>query len=202
MDAVDAALEGKTHRITKRMVFLLDPVPWGYALRLKERIIDEGIEAFVDLLAKILLESSARTAFRAAVQTSSTLTPLNRKRLEHALDHLDAGEYDEAFPPLIIGVEGALRDVARGRGVRVKMSNANSVAAQLKLEHEHKLLIAAIYGAANDGRHGEDADSRDDCVLALLALLIWIEEEFVKPVLKSWLATRLNEEFVGGYLAA
>jgi hypothetical protein len=202
IDAAEEALKASDDHTAKRLVFLLEDVPWGYALRMKERIIAEGADAFVELLAEILLEERVLTAFRGAVRMASTLSDRNQKHLEHALDHIDAGEYLEAFPPLIIGVEGALRDVAKARGVRKAMSNVRAAARLLKLEHEHELLIGAIYSAANDGRHGEDGEARDDCVLTLLAMLLWIQEEFGRPVVKNWLSMRLNEEFVAGYLAA
>jgi hypothetical protein len=207
--AVEKALKASDDHTSKRMVFLLAETPWGYALRVKERILAEGPGAFVDLLAEVLLEERATAALRDAVSKSETLSKRNRQLLDHALDHLESGEFVLAFPGLITGVEGALRNVARARGVRKNLSNARAAARYLKVEREHELLIAAIWAAANDDRHGEgddheeaERDARDNCVLALLAMLVWIQEEHESPVLKVWLSNRLTEVLAGGYLAA
>lgn len=172
-----------------RLLILLRYVPLGRALAMMELMVSRGREPFLEVLAKVLLDPSRIEVFRTVVSAAS-LPASVEKDLLHAFEHLEEREVDLAFPPLIGGLEGAMRDAARARGDRKIRRNARSVAAIL-FDTDYELLIGMIYSEANDGRHGVPFDRRAGCVLALVGLVVWMNDCQQRPAI-PWLGQEVG----------
>jgi hypothetical protein len=178
--------------ISARLAVLLGHVGVGKALQIMELMLAEGRDALLSLLGRVLLSPDSLEVFSRAVEEA----PLSRHvelDLRHALEHLVDGDTSRAFPPLITGLEGALRDSARARGNFRKPKSARGVAAALKMKKDHEHLIGDVYKVTNDGRHGEDLDREVGCVLGLVGLVVWMDDCLDQPAVK-WLGRRLEQE--------
>jgi hypothetical protein len=173
-----------------RLAVLLRHVGVGRAVEMLELMVSSGPAPLVAVLAEIVLDPSALKAFEVAVE-AACLSSQAENDLIHALEHLGEGDPDRAFPPLVTGLEGALRDAVRAQGDRKKRPNARALAAVLSLDKDHQLLIGEIYSEVNDGRHGNELDRHAACVLALVGLTIWMDECLEKPAVE-WLGRELD----------
>jgi hypothetical protein len=179
-----------------RLVFILDHMGFGYAMRLMERMADRGIEPLVDLLEQVLMEAEVLARLDAAVQDAQLLRPGVRRHLRHGIGHLQAGEFHDALPPLLIGLEGALRDGARAQSDNKAFPNARSAIMVIKFDAPQELYLRQVVyatGQGNNVRHGEDADSRRLSVFALVGLLLWLER-FTSLSTMLWLGRNLEAE--------
>lgn len=191
LDEVESALDD-ADPMARRLSYLLRGVAAGRALLLMERLISEGSEPMIELLADVLLVEAVFDLFRRAI-IHAGIDGDARGDLEHALEHLSEAEFDRAFPPLVAGLEGALRQTARARGDTRQRSNARAVVMAMDAEHEHVLIVGSIYGDLNDGRHGIDLDRRSGCVLGLVGMVIWIELALEQPAVR-WLGRQIDQE--------
>jgi hypothetical protein len=180
----------ETDPVGARLTVVLGHMGVGRALDVMELMLAEGRNALLALLGRVLLSPEALDVFSRAVD-EAPLSAHVELDLRHALEHLAEGDTDRAFPALITGLEGALRDSARTCGAK-KPKNALGAAAVLKMEKGHQHLIGAVYKVANDGRHGEDMDREIGCVLGLVGLVIWMNDCLDQPAVK-WLGLQLDQ---------
>jgi hypothetical protein len=157
-----------------------------------ELMLAEGREALLRLLGQTLLSTDSLEVFLHAVDEAPLSNDVELD-LRHALEHLAEGDTGRAFPSLLAGLEGALRDSARSQGHVRKPKNARGVAAVLKMKKDHEHLIGAVYGVANDGRHGADLDREIGCVLGLVGLVVWMNDCLGQPAVK-WLGRQLERD--------
>jgi hypothetical protein len=179
--------------IGARLTVVLGHVGVGRALEIMELMLAEGRDALLALLGRVLLSPESLDVFSRAVD-EAPLSAHVELDLRHALEHLAEGDADRAFPSLLTGLEGALRDSARTRGVG-KPKNARGAAAVLKMKKGHEHLIGAVYRVANDGRHGEDLDREIGCVLGLVGLVVWMNECLDQPAVQ-WLGRQLDQNLL------
>src|SRR6476620_6749667 len=183
----------ETDPVGARLTVVLGHVGVGRALEIMELMVTEGRDALIALLGRVLLSPESLEVFTRAVD-EAPLSPHVELDLRHALEHLFEGDTDRAFPSLLTGLEGALRDSARCRGTR-KPKNARGAAAALKMKKDHEHLIGTIYKVANDGRHGDDMDREIGCVLGLVGLTVWMNDCLDQPAVK-WLGRQLDQELL------
>jgi hypothetical protein len=193
LEALEREL-AETDPACSRLSVLLDHVGVGRAIAVMEQMVERGTKPLVDLLEDALLDSSALEHFRHAVK-SAALPDLVKGDLLHALDHLLEDSPNHALPPLFTGLEGAFRHALLARGDERKRSNARSIAAALGMKKDHELLIGTIYSQGNNGRHGADLDRREACVLALVGLVLWMDECQGEPAVE-WLGQQLEHRLL------
>jgi hypothetical protein len=139
----------------------------------------------------------------AALDSASVLSDVPRQHLQHGLRHLGEHEVLNAWPPLIIGLEGAFTDVAIAQGIAVRVGNhvhltdANGKALTKKLPsvegvaallgHDDNddfgdFLVRQVYGGeGNPFRHGSAKDGiRDRAICLAVAVIGWLDA-FVAP---------------------
>jgi hypothetical protein len=190
MDRVERELK-ESDPACARLSVLLEQVGVGRALALMERMLAEGSAPLLEVLGDVLLSAEALGTFTEVVR-SADLPVLVEGDLIHALEHLLEEEADHALPPLLNGLEGALRDAAIKRGDSRRRPNARSLAAALKMKKDHELLVATIYDRTNDGRHGAELDRKEACVLVLVGLVLWMTECCDEPGTK-WLGREVDK---------
>lgn len=151
-----------------------------------------------------------------ALDTATVLSDVPRDHLKHGLRHLGQREPQDAWPPLIIGLEGAFADVAVAQGVAVRSGNdvyfadANAKPVKKpggvedvakKLGHAAggsdfgEFLIRKVYGGeGNPFRHGTARDGvRERSICLAVAVVGWLDA-FVAPGSESLLADAVQAE--------
>jgi hypothetical protein len=138
-----------------------------------------------------LLERDFLSVLSASLAVANAPQP-SRDHIAHALDHLAAGEVRNAWPPLVIGIEGLFWAEAAAEGYVDKEGRFTAKAArQGKPRSAIDLLLAmpinervqrflrrsAFGGSANAFRHGRlhPAGERLQCLIWLLALVAWFD---------------------------
>lgn len=138
-----------------------------------------------------LLSLEAIEAFRVALEVADVAAPA-ADHVRHALNHLAAGQLRDAWPPLVIGVEGlywaeaeedgflddqgSFTDKALRRG---RPTNAIDIVLALPINERVQRFLRrfAFGGAANAFRHGRlhTVGERQQIHLWLLALVVWFD---------------------------
>jgi hypothetical protein len=152
----------------------------------------------------------------AALDSAGVLSDVPRQHLQHGLRHLGEHEVFNAWPPLIIGLEGAFTDVAIAQGIAVRVGNhvhltdANGNALQRRfpsvegvaalLGHDKTddfgdFLVHQVYGGeGNAFRHGSAQDGiRDRAICLAVAVIGWLDA-FVAPGSLDLLSRAVTEE--------
>jgi hypothetical protein len=193
-DAIEAQLDPEA----KRLLFVLDHMGFGHAMQVMELMVEKGIDPLIDLLGQVLLDDDFLVQIDELLAEAAPLRETVRQHLRHGIEHLRAGEFHHAGPPLVTGLEGALRDGARQRSNK-KIPNAESAIMIIEFEQPQDLFLRQVVYSpkhANNVRHGEDVDPRAMSVLALVALLLWLEK-FSSLSMMIWLGRTLGSEFQG-----
>jgi hypothetical protein len=151
-----------------------------------------------------------------ALDSAGVLSDVPRQHLQHGLRHLGEHEVFDAWPPLIIGLEGAFADVAIAQGIAVRVGNhvhlvdANGDALKKKvpsvegvaalLGHDDNddfgdFLVRQVYGGeGNPFRHGSAQDGIRDRALCLAVAVIGWLDAFVAPGSLDLLSRAVMEE--------
>jgi hypothetical protein len=131
-------------------------------------------------------------ALRGAVGAVPAVYARPAQHVAHALEHVSSGEFDHAWPSLVIGVEGlfwaaaeqlgvlaANGTVATTNGRRRHARSANDVIAACPISATVRTMLArdAFGSTANALRHGRGGnhDVARQCDLWLLALCAWFD---------------------------
>lgn len=201
LDAADRAMELEEHRLSKRLVIVFDPLVFGLGLRAQERMIEAGgPEPVIELLGAIVLDQELVDVLALMVRESD-LGAGPREELLDGIKWLQEGHLRRASLALTTGAEGALHDLSKRRKLRER-KNAAGVGQILDLPGNQGLLLAGVFTHLNARRHGKHEDYRRDCVLAVLALLVWAGAETGHDIVGRWLAARVEEAVHGGALPA
>jgi len=80
-------------------------------------------EQLFDFLEAALADPDSTRGTCEALDDASILSDVPRHHLKHGLEHLARQESQDAWPPLIIGLEGAFADVAIDQGIAVRVDN-------------------------------------------------------------------------------
>jgi hypothetical protein len=140
-----------------------------------------------------LLEQDALAAMEEALAIADAAAPAG-DHVAHALAHLAADELRNAWPPLVIGVEGLfwaeaeehgfLDDDGRFSAKAARSgppSNAIDIILALPINPRVQRFLRrfAFGGPANAFRHGRlhGIGERQQCLMWLLALVVWFDGE-------------------------
>jgi len=139
----------------------------------------------------------------SALDQADVLADVPRRHLQHGLRHLGERDVFDAWPPLIIGLEGAFTDVAIEQGIAVRKGNhvhladqngaplpekiksVEGVARQLGVDSSTDFgdfLLRQVYGGqGNPFRHGSAQEGiRDRAICLAVAVIGWLDA-FVTP---------------------
>lgn len=157
-----------------------------FMVKLRLDVDDPDLSGLDELLAPPTL-----AALREALAIAEAPMPA-RDHLEHALDHLTAGELRQAWPSLVIGVEGLYWAEAEEDGFldgdgrfsdkaarQGRPTNAIDIILALPINERVQRFLRryAFGGPANAYRHGRlhDVGEREQTLMWLLALVTWLD---------------------------
>jgi hypothetical protein len=190
--------------MVEKLVISLHADPWERDALLEFLECALADEEFVDRVTKLLNDAD-------------TLSSVAREHLKHGLAHLRERQPFEAWPPLIIGLEGAFADVAVERGVAGRDGNdiylldaegnrlgarspsVEKLARELGVSPEDtefgEFLIRRVYGGkGNPFRHGTARDGVPERSLCLAVAVIGWLDAFVSPGCRDLLRDALVRE--------
>jgi hypothetical protein len=173
-----------------------------------------GEAALVDLLERAVRDERVLARLRATI-SALPLSESKRVRLDHALGHVESGEFPLAIDALIAVVEGMFWSEAEGRGLirgRGRFTPASGWGGEARgveslfrpLEVPpvfREFLVHRAYGGRGDSfRHGRaDEGEREQVVFLVFALAGWLEL-FAGAPARSWLLATLERELTSGNL--
>lgn len=132
----------------------------------------------------------------AAVSRCETLTTSQRHHLLHGLDHARRGEWLDASPPLLDGLEGAFWSAAREQNVinsdrylveqpTKLIKGVDALFKRLPLPGEYATFLRRrVFGTTGNAfRHGDaEGGERRQVLFGVAALAGWLEEFADEPV--------------------
>ena len=178
--------------------FLLSVFGMGCARRFAGLTRDEVEQALLHALADTLTDGDYLPALRHALKTAPHLGEVQRAWLDHGLAHAHAGDWTQAVPPLLSGLEGALHRAAvqttliRDRGG--KFMAAEKLVKEMALSDDYTLFVVrrVFGGIGNAFRHGRaDSGERDQTIFAIVALAGWLDY-FTRPRLSRSSSARCS----------
>jgi hypothetical protein len=166
-------------------------------------------DAMLDALEAAVRDESLVQELQAAVERCQVLTSSQRHHLKHGLQHASRGEWLDACPPLLNGLEGAFWSAARDYNVVDEKRHLTSRPTKLVrgVESLFKHLQAPaeyvtflrhqVFGTtANPFRHGDAVSGeRRQALFSVAALAGWLDE-FADSPAQYELATRLDLHIV------
>jgi hypothetical protein len=162
--------------------FLLSVFGMGTARRFAGLKRDEVEQALLHALAHTLTDSDYLPALRQALAKAPHLGDVQRAWLDHGLAHAHAGDWTQAVPPLLAGLEGALHraavQTALIRDRRGKYIPAEKLVKEMALSDDYTLFVVrqVFGGIGNAFRHGRaDSGQRDQTIFAIVALAGWLD---------------------------
>lgn len=177
---------------------------------------NEGLEV-LDFVEAALADDQFLDDAIALLDQADVLSEPARKHLRHGLDHVRGREFLHAWPPLIIGLEGAFADVAVANQIAVRINNhiylvgddgaplsrkAPSVEGVARvLGHSAaesdfgEFLVRQVYGGeGNPFRHGTAREGvRERSIALAIAVIGWLDA-FVIPGSRDLLREALAHE--------
>jgi hypothetical protein len=206
--------------------YLVSPLRAAEHLFLSLHAAPGDLQELLDFIEAALANSEFVDETCAMLDQADVLSEIARAHLQHGLRHLRAGEVIHAWPPLIIGLEGAFVDVAIDGGIAVRVGNhvhladidgkplpqkvpsVEGVAASLgqKQDDFGQFLVRQVYGNEGDPfRHGVAQEGvRDRAVCLAVAVVGWLDafvvpgsQELLRLAVIDELARREEEEDPG-----
>lgn len=198
--------------------YLISPLGMGERLMLTLHAAPGDADELFDFLEAALADDRFVTECSEALDRAEILGDVPRAHLKHGLAHLRERDVFNAWPPLIIGLEGAFIDVAVARGVAVRDGNhiyladdngnrlsqkpggVEDVAKKLGIEPADDFgdfLMKKVYGGeGNPFRHGSAREGiRERAICLAVATLGWLDA-FVAPGSLELLDDAVREELV------
>lgn len=163
--------------------FVLSVLSPRHCLLLLELQREQVYEATFHALDHAVRQSDLVDAVSGAIGEVSYLTHEQRDWLIHGLEHAKTGDWVQAVPPLITGLEGALHGAALDAQVIPAGSEANYMAAEKLIkriefgEEFRAFAIRLAFGGRGQAfRHGRPKDaSRDQALLLVVAVIGWLD---------------------------
>jgi hypothetical protein len=160
--------------------FLLALLDMRRARQLADLDVEAVENVLVDALEKVVREGDLVGALQEMAESAPLLNLLQRRWLQHGLEHAQRGEWDQAVPPLILGIEGALAAEARLRNL-IPQTEGNFLGAEALVrrlepgEPYVRFMTRRAYGGqGNAFRHGRAGDgTREQTLYLVLALVGW-----------------------------
>jgi hypothetical protein len=163
--------------------FLLSVLSPRHFLLLLELRREQVYQATFDALEHAIRHSDLLDAVSTAIGEVSYLTDEQRDWLVHGLEHTKTGEWVQAVPPLITGLEGALHGAALDANVIPPGPEGNLMAAEKLIksvefgdEFQAFAIQLAFGGRGQAFRHGRPRNaSRDQALLLVVAVIGWLD---------------------------
>jgi hypothetical protein len=187
--------------------YLLYHLDERFLVRLARLEREEVEEVVLDALEGAVRDEEFSAALQEGVGHAAMLNSSQRRHLQHALEHAEAGEWVDASPPLMSGLEGAFWATAHERAVinadRTRADNPNKLIKGV--ENVVRLVVAdegfslfvrrRVFGTTGDPyRHGDaDGGERRQVLLGIAALCGWVDSFVGLPALPV-LSVELNEQ--------
>lgn len=182
--------------------FLLSVFGLNAARRLAGLSRAQVEEALLSALAEVVCEGEYVAALRQVLHDAPYLNEITRQWLDHALEHAAEGEWVQAVPPMLAGLEGALHRAATERALIVarggKFIGVEALVKQMAVDEDYtSFLIRRVFGGiGNAFRHGRaDSGERDQVLFAIVAVAGWVDfflELSAMEVLAGELSGRLD----------
>lgn len=160
-------------------------------------------DALLDAIEDVVRDGKLTAVLRKLVSESSYPPACSRDWLIHGLEHAEGGEWVQAVPPLIAGLEGALYGVALDRSLiaprKGKFVGAEKLVKTLAVSSEFEaFMIRRVYGGeGNAFRHGRaDSGERRQTLHSVVALVGWVDA-FLEESLMRGLGRLLAERLPG-----
>jgi hypothetical protein len=196
--------------------YLVSPLGAGEQLFLTIYAQPGHAKSLFEFLEEALADEDFVESACAALDEAEVLTDVPRRHLQHGLRHLAEHNVFDAWPPLIIGLEGAFTDVAVAKGIAVRKGNhvfladgngeplskkidsVEGIAAKLGLDRDTdfgEFLLRQVYGGeGNPFRHGSAQEGiRDRAVCLAVAVIGWLDA-FVAPGSLDLFSLAVSEE--------
>lgn len=175
------------------VLFLIASLPMSIGLPIYEAVEEaKRDEELLDGLERALQGASLLAQIEAAVQTSSELDPIAKRRLVVALEAVGEGHYIDAAPDLSQGLERAFILLARRRGIvddnnkfliparTARAKKVEDLFEHLALDYGYRRYLNSwVFGDfGNPARHGtlpDEAAHRRWVLRAVAALLGWFQ---------------------------
>jgi hypothetical protein len=164
---------------------------------------DQVEQALLTALAHVVCDGEYVDALREVLRDAPHLTRTTHEWLDHALEHAAAGDWVQAVPPMLLGLEGALHRAAVEKALIIdrggKFLPAERVVKEMALDEDYAaFVIRRVFGGiGNAFRHGRaDSGERDQVLFAVVALAGWVDlflELNAMGVLASELSSRLDD---------
>jgi hypothetical protein len=187
--------------------YLLDHLEVRLLMHLAPLEPEEVETVLLDALEGAVRAEEFSGALQDGIGHARMLNPSQRRHLQHALEHAQAGDWVDASPPLMSGLEGAFWATARERLVinpdRTRADNPNKLIKGV--ENVVRLVVTddgfslfvrrRVFGTTGDSyRHGDaDGGERRQVLLGIAALCGWVDEFVGLPALPV-LSGELNQE--------
>jgi hypothetical protein len=203
VEGVAARLEGSA------LWFLLSP------MSMRDLYLFSGLEhaqaemVVLDVLEAIIVDGRFVSALEVVIAKAPHLTSAQRHHLRRALQHARKGDFLDAVPPLMCGLEGAFASAARGKGIigedrrllsrpSKKLEGAGSIVKEISLDAEFRTFLRRdVFGSFGHAfRHGEGEDARRQALLSIVALAGWTDAFMgasVRAALVELMSDRLPE---------
>ncbi len=170
--------------------FLLRNLPVAQAATLVRLVDEAGEEIVLDLLEPVIKGSALVVLIQEELLFSPVeLTPALRRQIGHGLEHALAGEWEEASPPLVLGLQDMNRR-ARAAENGGEPSTVTPDAAPLPARREPQSRAARPYvrkagdwarAALEQGRtsrsYDVDGDARRQAIFLVCELVRWLERQ-------------------------
>jgi hypothetical protein len=203
VEAVAARLEGSA------LWFVLSPMNMGELYLFSDLEHAEAEMAVLDALEAVIVDGRFVSALEVVIAKAPHITPAQRHHLRHALRHAGRGEFLDAVPPLMCGLEGAFASAARDNGIidedrrllsrpSKKLEGAGSIVKEIDLKPEFRTFLRRdVFGRfGNAFRHGDDGEARRQALLGIVALAGWTDVFMgtsVRAALVGLMSDRLPE---------
>jgi hypothetical protein len=170
--------------------FLLRNLPVAQAATLIRLVDEAGEEVVLDLLQPVIKESALVVLIQEELLFSPVeLTPALRRQVGHGLEHALAGEWEEAGPPLVLGLQELTRRAraAENGGTDVPAMPAaaplparREPAARATRPYVRKATDwarAALDQAKASRTYDVDGDARRQAIFLVCELVRWLERQ-------------------------
>jgi hypothetical protein len=168
--------------------FLIAHMEMGRTRALSRLERDDAEEALMLAIEHAVTDPSFIDALRADLSHVPFLGDAARDHLDHGLAHVGDAEWRHAVPPLLVGLEGALRATARRLNVmrsddrylgppHKPVAGAQAVLQLLDLNDDYRrFMLRRVYADADDYRHGSAEDGeRTQALLVVVGLAGWLD---------------------------
>ena len=162
--------------------FLLSVFGIGAARRFAGLTRDQVEQALLSALAEVVTDGEFVRALREVLCDAPHLSANQRAWLDHGLEHAAAGDWVQAVPQMLPGLEGALRRAAVGTALIVerggKVPAAEKLVKDMAMSDDFTtFLVQRVFGGiGNAFRHGRaDSGERDQVLFAIVALAGWVD---------------------------